>query len=262
MHWLSFLVGGLVGWLISWLIDYLVCRPRRTAAQPPPGAGLEHGNEEFAALRAQLAGYHDLQARLDSANAELDALRAQVAAGKDLQARVGGADAEIDLLKAQLAGMRSLQMDLVSWKARATEQGLEIERLNTELAARPSAATPAPVAPAATAATEVEPSPAPSPETGVALGAPGAERAAPDDLTRIEGIGPKISALLNQNGLHTFAQLAAGSVQQLQSILDSAGPRFRLADPQTWPEQAGFARDGKWDALQAFQDTLKGGRTV
>lgn len=83
-----------------------------------------------------------------------------------------------------------------------------------------------------------------------------------DDLTLIEGIGPKINALLNQNGIYTFAQLAAMTVERLHAILEAGGPRFRLADPKTWPEQAQLARDGKWDALQALQDRLKGGREV
>lgn len=83
-----------------------------------------------------------------------------------------------------------------------------------------------------------------------------------DDLTRIEGIGPKISALLQAAGIRTFAQLAHTDVSRLQEILDAAGPRFRLADPGTWPEQARLAAEGAWEALQALQDQLKGGRTV
>lgn len=83
-----------------------------------------------------------------------------------------------------------------------------------------------------------------------------------DDLSLIEGIGPKINALLNQSGIYTFAQLAATTVERLRAILETAGPRFRLADPQTWPEQAQLARDGEWDALQALQDGLKGGRVA
>ena len=84
--------------------------------------------------------------------------------------------------------------------------------------------------------------------------------AAPDDLTAIEGIGPKIKALLNDAGITTFAQLAETSPDDLRSILRAAGRRFSLADPQTWPEQARLARDGDWDAFEALTRELKGGR--
>ena len=42
--------------------------------------------------------------------------------------------------------------------------------------------------------------------------------AAPDDLTRIEGIGPKISAALQQAGIRTFGQLAALEPAALQQL--------------------------------------------
>lgn len=80
----------------------------------------------------------------------------------------------------------------------------------------------------------------------------------PDDLKVIEGIGPKISGLLQAAGLATFRQLAEADPQRLQQILDEAD--LRLADPGTWKEQAKLAADGKWDELQALQDSLKGGR--
>ncbi len=82
----------------------------------------------------------------------------------------------------------------------------------------------------------------------------------PDDLKLIEGIGPKISSLLNAAGIMTFAQLASTSVTDLQAILDKAG--LRLGDPATWPEQAARAAKGDLAGLQVLQDELKGGRRV
>lgn len=271
MHWLSFLIGALVGWLICWLIDYLICRRRRMAAEALLNAKLEQCNTECAALRAQLTGHKDLRAQLDGANTEIGTLKAQLADMKDLQARLDAANTEIDALKAQIAGMKDVQADLVAWKAQAAQQRLEIERLNAEVAAGVSAGTAA--AAGVVAAADVAPDagsletgegafPVPAAETETALTAAAAQPGEPDDLTVIEGIGPKINELLQQNGLYTFAQLAATTVERLQSILSLGGPRFGLADPQSWPEQASFARDGKWDALQALQETLKGGRVV
>ena len=83
----------------------------------------------------------------------------------------------------------------------------------------------------------------------------------PDDLKRIEGIGPKISALLQEAGIRTFAQLAAAEVSRLEEILAEAS-LSALAKPATWPEQASLAAAGDWQALEALQNELKGGRRV
>ncbi len=87
-----------------------------------------------------------------------------------------------------------------------------------------------------------------------------AEPEAIDDLTRIEGIGPKIAELLNEAGFVTFADLAAASADKIREILSEAGGNFASHDPETWPKQAEMARDGKWDELKAWQDELDGGR--
>lgn len=97
--------------------------------------------------------------------------------------------------------------------------------------------------------------PIPSPEAV----APKSVAPAPaDDLTRIEGIGPKIASILQAAGITTFTQLAEAEVSRLKQILQEAG--LRLADPGTWPEQAKLAAAGDWDAFKAFKDQLKGGR--
>ena len=80
-----------------------------------------------------------------------------------------------------------------------------------------------------------------------------------DDLTKIEGIGPKISGLMKESGVATFAVMAETSVERLQEILQGADFRA-LADPTTWPEQAKLAAQGDWDGLQKLQDELDGGR--
>ncbi len=81
-----------------------------------------------------------------------------------------------------------------------------------------------------------------------------------NDLTVIEGIGPKISMILQSAGVNTYAQLAAMEPKKIMDIILAAG--LRLADTGTWPQQAQLAADGKMEELQAFQDTLKGGRAA
>lgn len=84
--------------------------------------------------------------------------------------------------------------------------------------------------------------------------------AEPDNLRRIEGIGPKISQVLQSAGITTFQQLAATEVSKIEQILRDAGNR--LSDPGTWPEQAQLAADGDWAGLAELQRQLKGGRRV
>ena len=76
-----------------------------------------------------------------------------------------------------------------------------------------------------------------------------------DDLQRILGIGPKITASLEAEGIHSFAQLAALDVEHLRDLLGSAAGRAHLLE--TWPAQARLAAWGDWDALKAFQAQLK-----
>ncbi len=93
-----------------------------------------------------------------------------------------------------------------------------------------------------------------APETG-AVPAPARE---PDDLTLIEGIGPRIAGLLAESGIRTFADLAVTPVARLDEILKGAGPKFfRLADPVTWPDQALLAARGEWEAFERMKAQLR-----
>ena len=86
------------------------------------------------------------------------------------------------------------------------------------------------------------------------------ETAVDDDLTVIEGIGPKISGLLKAAGIKSFAQLAASDQDTLRGILNTAG--LNIANPGTWAEQAGLAAAGDWEGLKKLTEELKGGRRV
>ena len=80
-----------------------------------------------------------------------------------------------------------------------------------------------------------------------------------DDLKAIEGIGPKIEELLKDNSIEGWESLSNTTVDKLQEILDSAGDRFKLANPMTWPTQATLAYNREWDELKKLQDRLIGG---
>ena len=97
---------------------------------------------------------------------------------------------------------------------------------------------------------------APAPEA-VAPEAPAVEA---EDLTKIEGIGPKIAELLYANGITTFAQLAQTSPDQVNALLATDG--LSAHDPTTWADQAQLAAAGEWDKLSEWQDQLDGGKIV
>lgn len=80
----------------------------------------------------------------------------------------------------------------------------------------------------------------------------------PDDLTVIEGIGPRINEVLHAAGVVTLAQLADADPDHLRQILRDAN--LNLADPETWPAQARYAAEGDMDGLAAYTSTLRGGR--
>ena len=81
-----------------------------------------------------------------------------------------------------------------------------------------------------------------------------------DKLTKIEGVGPKLSEILSEAGFDSFEKIANASADQLREVLASAGNRYKAFDPTTWPQQASLANEGKWDELKALQDNLKGGK--
>ncbi len=82
-----------------------------------------------------------------------------------------------------------------------------------------------------------------------------------DDLTKIEGIGPKIAELLKADGIETFEKLAKSGVETVKNILTNAGKRYQMHDPSTWVAQAKLAAKNDWESLKKWQNDLKGGKT-
>ena len=80
-----------------------------------------------------------------------------------------------------------------------------------------------------------------------------------DNLTKVEGIGPKIQSLLYDAKIYTWKQLSETPIKKLEKILDDAGPRYKMHKPKTWAKQAKLASEGKWEELKKWQDELKGG---
>ena len=68
--------------------------------------------------------------------------------------------------------------------------------------------------------------------------APAKVEAKGDDLTKLEGVGPKLAEILAEGGFTTYASIAAASVEDIQKILEAAGSRYASKDPAPWIEQA------------------------
>lgn len=81
-----------------------------------------------------------------------------------------------------------------------------------------------------------------------------------EDLTKIEGIGPKIKELLWNGGILSFGQLANTDPKNIKKLLEAAGPRYQMHDPGSWPRQSALAAAGKWKELDKLQDELDGGK--
>lgn len=79
-----------------------------------------------------------------------------------------------------------------------------------------------------------------------------------DDLTKLEGIGPKVAKVLGEAGITTFQGLARADAAKVQQALDAAG--LQMMNPEGWIEQADLAAKGDWEGLQRLQGELKGGR--
>ena len=80
-----------------------------------------------------------------------------------------------------------------------------------------------------------------------------------DDVTKVEGIGPKISEIFQNSGINTFGDLAEKSEDELREILTDAGSKYASKNPASWPKQAKMAAKGQWDKLEEWQESVKGG---
>ena len=84
-------------------------------------------------------------------------------------------------------------------------------------------------------------------------------KVASDDLTKLEGVGPKIAAALKAAGYNTFEKVAGANEVELRVTLERAGIKLAPA-AASWPHQAALAARGEWEELKKLQDSLVGGR--
>ena len=90
----------------------------------------------------------------------------------------------------------------------------------------------------------------------------GSNSIVPDQLQAIEGVGPQIASVLYSAGLSSFREISNAKPQEIQSALDRAGPKYKLANPATWPEQARLLADGNIEGFLKLAVSLTAGVTV
>jgi ribosomal protein L31 len=83
-----------------------------------------------------------------------------------------------------------------------------------------------------------------------------------DDLTIIEGIGPKAAEVFVNAGINTFALLAATETDKMKELLANAEAKVQHLDPTSWAQQSQLAADGKFDELETLKAELNNGKEV
>lgn len=207
--------------------------------------------------RARMRQQEELTKELEGLRESLSKSEDELKASRTRLTELAGQKLELDRLQAAL---KESEAKLSSNHDLLTDSEARIAALEAELAALRKSSSEAIAVHTTTSAPmseagHTEPSPAAPLETAAAV-------VAPDDLKRVEGIGPKLEQMLNEHGIHTFAQLAASSTGDLQAILDKGGDAYRIHDPGTWPQQAGLLAEGRIEEFEALTERLKGGREV
>ncbi len=224
--WLQMLLWGLIPFLLGLLLGWLLWARYKSR--------ISELEDELRACKGRLG---DLETENSS-----------------WSAKYSGLESERNQLKADFSGLQSKldgYSDYNSLKNRITELEAQLKTAKSECDARDTKLSDmsSQLADANTSKTE-----APIITTFETVQAPD-----PDDLKKIEGMGPKTEGLLNDAGIYTWKELGNTEVSKIQSVLDDAGPRYKLLVPGTWPRQAQLADQGKWDDLNEYQDYLIGG---
>lgn len=263
---LMLLVAALIGLWLGWV---LWSRYKQEVGK------LSLDNQSLSAtaesLRSELAM---LKTRLSTADSDNNNLAAQVVS---LNRNNANQRERIIFLETELAESQArnrqveTELGLSYTPETAIADSIPVEIIET--ATHETPADPAPEASVAAPAPElviapiasIEPQPEkPAKKPSKASSAPAEAIAAipveREDLTVVEGIGPKIQMLLNQYGIYTYQQLAETEVARLKEILAAAGPQLAMHDPGTWPSQANLAANDQWDTLASVQGFLKGGK--
>ncbi len=252
----SLLVALLFGVLIGWWFARSGKKSLSDRVLQVEGE-LRDSQKQYDAARTELQLQHDdyeaklktVQVDISKRSADIDAERARIAT------TVGDYESRINELQTSVAAERTRALDLENQcggrvaaleenlQARLVELDFERQRVAAleaqvaDLAAAAAAAPAGAVAAAAVVAGAVEDIDNGRDEVRTAfvdIGAPAAVEV--DDLTRINGIGPRYAAILASAGITTYKQLAKSDPAELRDIV-GAQP-WQVPDTPSWVLEA------------------------
>jgi predicted flap endonuclease-1-like 5' DNA nuclease len=153
-----------------------------------------------------------------------------------------------------IAHLRARVANLQETADRSARQQASAEKSATSASAVPKPAGSKPEEPKKTAPKATSSKPVTQPVTRPA---PRKRQAGKDDLKKVSGIGPKISELMQAEGIDNFEKLAKSNMSTLKGILEKAGTRYATADPKSWPKQAELLNAGDKAGLEKLVAELR-----
>jgi large subunit ribosomal protein L30 len=79
-----------------------------------------------------------------------------------------------------------------------------------------------------------------------------------EDITKVEGVGPKTKTILIEAGIDSFAKIAAKTPDEIRDIVKNGGGRS-VPSIDTWPEQAALLASGDVEGFEKLAQELDGG---
>jgi predicted flap endonuclease-1-like 5' DNA nuclease/uncharacterized coiled-coil DUF342 family protein len=259
---------------LRWRARYLDARVRyleSPAARAPGFAVAEPPSEEdrrrawrmrYLEARVQHLAAQEtaLRAASDNASARLQArIDALEAADVQARARLAALGEERDALAARIAALEAERRDLapaedvrrLGWRARYLDARVRHFEGLLSAAAKPVEAAPL----MAVDAPEPPPAPlVPQGEEVKPLALPAARGGAPDDLTLIDGIGPKIESTLHSLGIYHFEQIAGWTPANIAWVDQYLRFRGRITR-EGWVGQAQHLLRGDFAPARRYLET-------
>ena len=166
--------------------------------------------------------------------------------------------------QALLTTLQDKDRDIAHLRARVANLQETADRSARQQASAEKSATSAPAVPKPAGSKPEEPKTTAPKATSskqvtqpVTRPAPRKRQAGKDDLKKVSGIGPKISELMQAEGIDSFEKLAKSNMSTLKGILEKAGTRYATADPKSWPKQAELLNAGDKAGLEKLVAELR-----
>ncbi|MGL4177844.1 MAG: hypothetical protein ACRCSN_17435 [Dermatophilaceae bacterium] len=261
--WPWWLLAAVLAGVIAWLL----CRLTGRGAVVAAAAASEDQQRQLVEARGRVerhgAKVVELEEQLRTRDADLESATSE---RDSLQARISALEAELraqpESAPASAIGAPLFSTVPADAEPETTPDAEPESTPDAEPETTPDAEpeTTPDAEPESTPDAETNAAPNAAPDVAAGSAALGVSLTA-DDLTAVEGIGPKIRDLIHATGVRTWRALSRTEVAALQQMLDAAGPRFRVHNPGTWPRQAGLLADGRWEEFKQLKASLRGGRS-